>query len=58
MSETLGDYLQDKYDAWLEELQRLTSKVLDPSDWTGRWYDGYSPAEALEDGPDDDADPQ
>lgn len=54
MTETLGDYLQDKYDAWFEELQHLTTNLLDPNDWTGRWYDGYSPAEALEDGPDED----
>ena len=51
---SLGETLQTEYDEWFKKLQALTSRALDPKDWTGRWYDGYSPAEALEDGPDED----
>lgn len=54
MAETLGETLSTQYETWFQELQHLTSEVLDPTEWTGRWYDGYSPSEALEDGPDED----
>lgn len=46
--------LNADFDAWFVKLQALTTEILDPEDWTGRWYDGYTPAEALEDGPEDD----
>lgn len=51
---TMAENLQVEYDAWFKRLQALTDRALDPGDWTGRWYDGYTPAEALEDGPDED----
>ena len=51
----LGDFLAEEYEAWFKQLQALTSNALNIEDWTGRWYDGYTPSEALEDGPDDDA---
>ena len=51
---TLGETLQAQYDAWFGKLQALTDRALNPEQWTGRWYDGYTPAEALEDGPDHD----
>ena len=54
MSTTLGETLQSEYNDWFQRLQALTDVVLHPDDWVGRWYDRYSPAEALEDGPDDD----
>ena len=43
------------YEAWFKQLQALTSVALDPDDWTGRWHHGYRPADALEEGPDEDA---
>lgn len=46
--------IQEQYRIWFEDLQHLTSRALDPKDWTGRWYDGFSPAEALAEGPDND----
>ena len=47
--------LDAEYMAWFAKLQALTDVALDPdAGWIGRWYDGYSPAEALEDGPEDD----
>jgi hypothetical protein len=51
---TLGEQIGAEYDAWFKQLQALTDAALDPKDWTGRWYDGYTPAEALADGPDKD----
>lgn len=46
--------LNAEFDAWFEELQKLSGEKLDKADWVERWYDGYSPKEALEDGPEDD----
>lgn len=51
---SLAHKLQTEYDDWFKRLQALTNKELSPDDWTGRWYDGYTPAEALADGPDED----
>lgn len=51
---TVGEALNAQFDAWFKELQALTPEVLVPEDWTGRWYDGYSPAKALEVGPEED----
>ena len=51
---TLGEQLNAEFDAWFKRLQSLTSEQLIPEEWTGRWYDGYAPAEALQDGPDED----
>lgn len=42
------------YIAWFAKLQALTSRDLAPQDWVTRWFDGYSPSEALEEGPADD----
>lgn len=53
-NDTLGARVNAQYEAWFKQLQALTSEVLDIEDWTGRWYDGYTPSEALEDGPDED----
>ncbi len=44
--------LHADFDAWFKCLQALTSEPLYPPDWTERWFDGYTPEEALEDGPD------
>ena len=35
-------------DAWFAQLQSLTTCKLDVEDWTERWFDGYTPKEALE----------
>ena len=53
---TLGEALNAEFTAWFEALQSLTAQPLDPEEWTGRWYDGYTPAQALEDGPESDSD--
>lgn len=45
--------LNAEYEAWFKRLQALTDEVLDINDWTGRWYDGYTPEHALKDGPED-----
>lgn len=49
----LGDKLEAEFDAWFKELQKLSPEPLDPEDWPERWFDGYTPAEALEDGPEE-----
>lgn len=46
--------LKADFESWFKRLQALTEQVLVPEDWTGRWFDGYTPEEALEDGPEDD----
>lgn len=46
--------LQAEYDEWFKRLQALTSKVLLPEEWTGRWYDGFTPEEALKEGPEEE----
>jgi hypothetical protein len=51
---TLAKRLNAEFETWFDQLQTLTDQELDPDDWTGRWYDGYSPQEAIEDGPEDD----
>lgn len=51
---TLGETLQSQYNDWFKRLQALTDQALDPDEWTGRWFDGYTPADALQDGPDED----
>ena len=43
--------LQEAFDAWFARTQALTSEPLKPEDWTERWFDGYTPQEALEEGP-------
>ena len=53
-TQTLEEALAAEFDAWFLALQALSPIALDPEDWTGRWYDDYTPAEALEDGPEDD----
>jgi hypothetical protein len=54
MMGTMAEQLQDQFNTWFQELQHLTDEPLTPEEWTGRWYDGYSPAEALADGPEED----
>lgn len=48
--------LNKEFDGWFARLQALTSRVLVPEDWTGRWFDSYTPEAALEAGPDCDED--
>lgn len=43
--------LNAQFDAWFGRLQSLTSRALDPEEWTGRWFDGWTPEEALAEGP-------
>lgn len=43
-----------QFDAWFAELQKLSSVALNPDDWGGRWFDYYSPADALAAGPERD----
>jgi hypothetical protein len=51
---TKGERMNAAYEGWFKRLQALTSVALDPNDWTGRWHNGYTPADALEEGPDED----
>ena len=51
---SMAEKLNAEFDAWFAQLQALTRKTLIPEDWTGRWYDGYTPANALEHGPETD----
>lgn len=46
--------LNAEFDAWFAQLQALTSEALDPDDWPERWFDGYTPADALKAGPESD----
>lgn len=46
--------LNAEFEEWFAKLQALTSEALVPEDWTERWFDGYTPADALEDGPEED----
>lgn len=46
--------VQRQYGAWFDRLQALTAETLNPDHWTGRWYDGLSPIEALHAGRDED----
>lgn len=55
MSEA-GAALNAEFDAWFCELQRLTDEPLTPSDWVGRWFDGYTQEDALKEGPETDDD--
>lgn len=43
--------LDEEFNAWFARLQALTDEPLTPEDWPERWFDGYTPEEALEDGP-------
>lgn len=43
--------LQTEFDNWFAKLQEISTEQLDPEDWTGRWYDGYTPSDALAVGP-------
>jgi hypothetical protein len=54
MPDTLGSRLGAQYEDWFKRLQAISKEPLDIDDWTGRWYDGYTPEEALDNGPDDD----
>jgi hypothetical protein len=51
---TIGETLNAEFEVWFAKLQALTERVLIPEEWTGRWYDHYTPEKALEDGPDED----
>jgi hypothetical protein len=56
MASTMEQRLEEEFEAWFARLQALTPDELTPEDWTERWFDGYSPEEALEDGPEMDDD--
>jgi hypothetical protein len=45
--------LETDFDAWFTRLQALTPEVLVAEDWTERWFDGYTPEDALQDGSED-----
>lgn len=45
--------LNTEFDAWFAKLQVLAKEPLKQEDWTERWFDGYTPEEALEDGPEE-----
>jgi hypothetical protein len=45
--------LNAEFDAWFKQLQALTKDKLDPDDWGGRWFDRFTPEEALADGPEE-----
>ena len=47
--------LKQQFESWFSRLQALTSETLNPDDWVGRWFDGYTPEDALNDGPEDNA---
>ena len=40
-----------EFDAWFSLLQGMSPGKLDPEDWTELWFDGYTPEEALQVGP-------
>ncbi len=48
---TIAERLKAGFDRWFAELQALTNTRLEPEEWTGRWFDGFTPAEALPLGP-------
>jgi hypothetical protein len=48
--------LRRQYDEWFSQIQALSPDKLNPDDWVTRWFDGYTPQEALEDGPEPDND--
>jgi hypothetical protein len=54
MSTTAGPMeaqLNDQYEAWFAQLQQLSTEPLNKDDWVERWFDGFTPAEALDAGP-------
>lgn len=55
MSEADPDLNLD-FDEWFTRLQALTNEALVEDDWVTRWYDHFTPEEALEDGPEDEED--
>jgi hypothetical protein len=60
MAETTSDpisveaRLNAEYDVWFERLQSLTDLALAKQDWVSRWYDGFTPIQAFEAGPEGD----
>lgn len=54
MSDTMEAKLNAEFEAWFAQLQALASEALTPEDWTERWFDGYTPEQALKDGPEYD----
>ncbi len=46
--------LTAEFDAWFLRLQAHTDAALVPEDWTERWFDGFTPADALAVGPEND----
>lgn len=46
---TTAAALQAEYANWFVQLQALTSRKLDPWDWTGHWNKGLTPKEAIAD---------
>lgn len=52
--EEIETNLNKDFDDWFARLQALTPATKHvQEDWAERWFDGYTPEEALEDGPED-----
>ena len=43
--------LEMEFDEWFNELKELSAGIVHPTGWVVRWFDGYTPSEALEEGP-------
>lgn len=50
----IPEQLKASFEQWFKRLQSLTETKLVAEHWAERWYDGYSPQEALDSGPDPD----
>lgn len=48
---SISDQVQMEFDVWFRQVQALTPDVLNPEEWTGWWFDGCTPAEAIAKGP-------
>ena len=43
--------LNADFDEWFAKLQAISDVELTAEDWPERWFDGYTPAQALAAGP-------
>lgn len=53
---SIAHNIQTAYSEWFARLRALTDAPLIFEAYTGRWYDGYTPEDALRFGPDPDFD--
>ena len=51
---SIADRVRASYLEWFGALAKLAGRPLNEDDWTGRWYDGFTPEAALAAGPDPD----